>query len=54
MAKQRFESGSRVHAPQQPSVTSRRLRPSKIAAMGAMVCGALLLLYGVLSYARRA
>jgi hypothetical protein len=53
MAKQQFESGSRVRVAPQPTGSSRRWRPSKVLALGAMVCGGLLLLYGLLSYAQR-
>jgi hypothetical protein len=53
MAKQQFESGSHVRAPQQSSSPTHRARPSKILPLAALVCGALLLLYGLLSYVRR-
>jgi hypothetical protein len=55
MAKQRFESGAQVHAePKSSAPSSHRSRPSKVLGVAAMVCGGLLLLYGLLSYARRA
>jgi hypothetical protein len=54
MAKQQFESAAPTTPAQPVAARSRPARPSKILPLTVVVCGGLLLLYGVLSYARRA
>jgi hypothetical protein len=54
MAKQQFESAGPTTPAQPVATRSRPARSSRILPLIVVVCGGLLLVYGILSYARRA